>query len=84
MAEQNNELLMKNHESRPTKATPFSEANVVYFQTIMVVVIVEEGVITLFVVIIIQILGKQMMIIKGRLHKIRTLKVVKIFTFVMV
>ncbi|XP_021737582.1 uncharacterized protein LOC110704111 [Chenopodium quinoa] len=27
MAEQNNELLMKNHESRPTDSTPFSEAN---------------------------------------------------------
>ncbi|XP_021734894.1 uncharacterized protein LOC110701570 [Chenopodium quinoa] len=28
VAEQNNELLMKNHESRPTGSTPFSEANV--------------------------------------------------------
>ncbi|KAK5811388.1 hypothetical protein PVK06_026718 [Gossypium arboreum] len=27
-AEQNNELLMKNHESHPTGSTPFSEANV--------------------------------------------------------
>ncbi|GJX27688.1 hypothetical protein Tco_0235767 [Tanacetum coccineum] len=29
VAEQNNELLMKNHESRPTGSTPLSEANVV-------------------------------------------------------
>ncbi|XP_021735672.1 uncharacterized protein LOC110702276 [Chenopodium quinoa] len=28
VAEQNNELLMKNHESRPTDSTPFPEANV--------------------------------------------------------
>ncbi|XP_021768947.1 uncharacterized protein LOC110733239 [Chenopodium quinoa] len=28
VAEQNNELLMKNHESRPTSSTPFPEANV--------------------------------------------------------
>ncbi|XP_056685697.1 uncharacterized protein [Spinacia oleracea] len=28
VAEQNNELLMKNHESRPTGSTPFPEANV--------------------------------------------------------
>ncbi|XP_021851982.2 uncharacterized protein [Spinacia oleracea] len=28
VAEQKNELLMKNHESRPTGSTPFSEANV--------------------------------------------------------
>jgi len=27
MAEQNNELLMKNHESRPTSSTPFPEMN---------------------------------------------------------
>ncbi|XP_021839718.2 uncharacterized protein [Spinacia oleracea] len=27
VAEQNNELLMKNHESRPTGSTPFPEAN---------------------------------------------------------
>jgi hypothetical protein len=27
MAEQNNELLMKNHESRPTGSTPFPEVN---------------------------------------------------------
>ena len=27
MAEQNNELLMKNHEARPTGSTPFPEAN---------------------------------------------------------
>jgi hypothetical protein len=27
VAEQNNELLMKNHHSRPTSSTPFSEAN---------------------------------------------------------
>ncbi|GKC23814.1 hypothetical protein Tco_1025964, partial [Tanacetum coccineum] len=29
VAEQNNELLMKNHESRPTGSAPLSEANVV-------------------------------------------------------
>ncbi|XP_074290138.1 uncharacterized protein LOC141616880 [Silene latifolia] len=29
VAEQNNELLMKNHESRPTGSTPFLEANVI-------------------------------------------------------
>ncbi|XP_028795622.1 uncharacterized protein LOC114751125 [Neltuma alba] len=29
VAEQNNELLMRNHESRPTGSTPFPEANVV-------------------------------------------------------
>ena len=29
MAEKNNELLMKNHESRPTGYTPFPEANVI-------------------------------------------------------
>jgi hypothetical protein len=27
VAEQNNELLMKNHQSRPTSSTPFPEAN---------------------------------------------------------
>jgi hypothetical protein len=27
VAEQNNELLMKNHQSRPTGSTPFPEAN---------------------------------------------------------
>ena len=32
MAEQNNELLMKNHDSRPTEAIPFPEANVVCFK----------------------------------------------------
>ena len=31
MAEQNNELLMKNHESRPTRTTPFPEVNAVNF-----------------------------------------------------
>ncbi|XP_022144017.1 uncharacterized protein LOC111013806 [Momordica charantia] len=31
VAKQNNELLMKNHESRPTGATPFPEANAVNF-----------------------------------------------------
>lgn len=30
VAEQNNELLMKNHESRPTGSSPFPEANVTY------------------------------------------------------
>ena len=34
VAEQNNELLMKNHESRPTGATPFPEANVVFLNNI--------------------------------------------------
>lgn len=29
VAEQNNELFMKNHESRPTSSTPFPEANVI-------------------------------------------------------
>ncbi|XP_051151846.1 uncharacterized protein LOC127265873 [Andrographis paniculata] len=29
LAEQNNELLLKNHESRPTGANPFSEANAI-------------------------------------------------------
>ena len=28
MAEQNNELLMKNHEARPTGSAPFPEVNV--------------------------------------------------------
>ncbi|KAK9750532.1 hypothetical protein RND81_02G203300 [Saponaria officinalis] len=31
VAEQNNELLMKNHESRPTGSTPFPEANVAFY-----------------------------------------------------
>ncbi|GKB39880.1 hypothetical protein Tco_0884822 [Tanacetum coccineum] len=31
MAEQNNELLMKNHESRPTGSAPLFEANVVTY-----------------------------------------------------
>ena len=31
MAEQNNELLMKNHKSQPTRTTPFPEVNVVNF-----------------------------------------------------
>ncbi|GKE40433.1 hypothetical protein Tco_1463838, partial [Tanacetum coccineum] len=31
VAEQNNELLMKNHESRPTGSAPLSEANVVTY-----------------------------------------------------
>ena len=31
VAEQNNELLMKNHESRPTGSTPFPEANATNF-----------------------------------------------------
>ena len=31
VVEQNNELLMKNHESRPTRTTPLLEANVVNF-----------------------------------------------------
>lgn len=31
VAEQNNELLMKNHESRPTGTTPFPEVNAVNF-----------------------------------------------------
>jgi len=30
LAEQNNELLMKNHESRPTGSSPFPEANATY------------------------------------------------------
>ncbi|XP_027152210.1 uncharacterized protein LOC113752288 [Coffea eugenioides] len=32
LAEQNNELLLKNHESRPTGASPFPEANAIQFQ----------------------------------------------------
>nr|XP_027075995.1 uncharacterized protein LOC113699840 [Coffea arabica] len=32
LAEQNNELLLKNHESRPTDASPFPEANATQFQ----------------------------------------------------
>ncbi|XP_071939571.1 uncharacterized protein [Coffea arabica] len=32
LAEQNNELLLKNHESRPTGANPFPEANATQFQ----------------------------------------------------
>ncbi|XP_027150538.1 uncharacterized protein LOC113750793 [Coffea eugenioides] len=32
LAEQNNELLLKNHESRPTGASPFPEANGTQFQ----------------------------------------------------
>ena len=31
MAEQNNELLMRNHEARPTGSAPFSEVNVTSF-----------------------------------------------------
>lgn len=31
MAEQNNELLMKNHQSRPTSSTPFPKANGILF-----------------------------------------------------
>nr|GEZ03383.1 hypothetical protein [Tanacetum cinerariifolium] len=31
VAEQNNKLLLKNHESRPTGPTPLSEANVVTY-----------------------------------------------------
>jgi hypothetical protein len=31
IAEQNNELLMKNHQSRPTGSSPFPEANVTSF-----------------------------------------------------
>jgi hypothetical protein len=31
VAEQNNELLMKNHQSRPTSSSPFSEANATSF-----------------------------------------------------
>ena len=30
VVEQNNELLMKNHDSRPTEATPFPKANVIF------------------------------------------------------
>ncbi|KAK4727102.1 hypothetical protein R3W88_032019 [Solanum pinnatisectum] len=30
VAEQNNDLLMKNHENRPTRSTPFPEVNEVY------------------------------------------------------
>ncbi|XP_027184011.1 uncharacterized protein LOC113782318 [Coffea eugenioides] len=32
LAEQNNELLLKNHESRPTGVSPFPEANATQFQ----------------------------------------------------
>ncbi|XP_070677788.1 uncharacterized protein [Malus domestica] len=32
VAEQNNELLMKNHQSRPTGSAPFSEVNVVFLK----------------------------------------------------
>ncbi|XP_027067762.1 uncharacterized protein [Coffea arabica] len=32
LAEQNNELLLKNHDSRPTGASPFPEANTTQFQ----------------------------------------------------
>ena len=32
MAEQNNELLMKNHESRPTGSAPFPEANATTYE----------------------------------------------------
>ncbi|XP_027174605.1 uncharacterized protein LOC113774248 [Coffea eugenioides] len=32
LAEQNNELLLKNHESRPTGTSPFPEANATQFQ----------------------------------------------------
>ncbi|GKF46138.1 hypothetical protein Tco_0135940, partial [Tanacetum coccineum] len=34
VAEQNNELLMKNHESRPTGSAPLSEANMVAYNQI--------------------------------------------------
>ena len=33
VAKQNNEFLMKNHQSRPTRSEPFPEANVISFQT---------------------------------------------------
>ena len=33
VAEQNNELLMKNHQSRPTGTEPFPEVNVISSQT---------------------------------------------------
>ena len=33
MAKQNNELLMKNHESRPTRTEPFPEVNAIASQT---------------------------------------------------
>ena len=33
MAEQNNELLMKNHQSRPTGTKPFREVNAISSQT---------------------------------------------------
>ena len=79
VAKQNNELLMKNHDSRPTRATPLPEANYVFSN--------NNGrgrgcghgrdcakgrKNILSVVIIIQISRKlQMMIIEERLHKIR-------------
>ena len=33
MVEQNNELLMKNHQSRPTRTEPFPEVNAISSQT---------------------------------------------------
>ena len=34
MAEQNNELLLKNHQSRPTGSMPLSKANATSIQTL--------------------------------------------------
>uniref|UniRef100_A0A9I9EF19 Uncharacterized protein n=1 Tax=Cucumis melo TaxID=3656 RepID=A0A9I9EF19_CUCME len=54
VAEQNNELLMKNHESRPTGATLFPEVNVVVVEVVVeVVTMVKEEIIIFYVVIII-------------------------------
>ena len=86
---------MKNHESRPTGATPFPEANVVFLNNIN-----GRGRgrnrgrgrdrgrgrsnYTLHGNNYLDFKKLQMMIIEGRLHKIRKLKVVKINASVVV
>ena len=87
MAEQNNELLMKNHESRPTGTTPFPEVNAVNFNNMVEVVVVvvtmaEEEIVIIFVVVILIIqISKEpleMMIIKEKLHKVKIQKMMSI------
>ena len=76
---------MKNHEFQPTETKLFPEVNIVNFNRDMIVVeveiVIEEEIITIFVVVvlIIQISKEphEMVIIKGKLHKIRIQKVMK-------
>lgn len=66
MAEQNNTLLMKNHETRPTRSAPFSEVNVVathnQFESrknnvvvVIVVVAMDEDVVENEIIIVIMV-----------------------------